>query len=87
MPSLRHLQENNVIVLFLPSHTSIWSQPNDCRANNIFHMKIENAIQTRRVASSRADIGYYNEAIITGWDAFVEEQHRDLVTKVSRKSV
>ena len=31
--ALRHLQDHNVFCIVLPSHTTIWSQPNDAAAN------------------------------------------------------
>ena len=33
---LEHLYENNVIAICLPSHTSIWAQPNDAAQNRAF---------------------------------------------------
>ena len=34
--ALRHLQDHNVFCIVLPSHTTIWSQPNDAGANASF---------------------------------------------------
>eukprot|EP00978_Attheya_sp_CCMP212_P042717 scaffold265244_cov33-Attheya_sp.AAC.1 len=35
--ALRYLMQNHVFPFFLPSHTSIWSQPNDCGTNKSLH--------------------------------------------------
>eukprot|EP00978_Attheya_sp_CCMP212_P027247 scaffold91161_cov32-Attheya_sp.AAC.1 len=53
LAAMRYLKENNVFVFFLLSHTSIWSQPNDCGVNLLrFHACVEQvAKQMRRGVS------------------------------------
>eukprot|EP00978_Attheya_sp_CCMP212_P048024 scaffold462470_cov106-Attheya_sp.AAC.1 len=41
LAAMQYLKENNVFVFSLPSHTSIWSQPNDCGVNLMFHACVE----------------------------------------------
>lgn len=48
VPSLEFFFKNNVFPYFLPSHTSIWSQPNDCGPNKRLHSCISNAVRKYR---------------------------------------
>ena len=34
--ALQKLRDNNVFVLCVPSHSTVWSQPNDCGPNAAF---------------------------------------------------
>ena len=59
--ALRHLQYNNVYCFFLPSHTSIWSQPNDCGVNKRFHMCIERVTRYKRREGNEPTTSYFNK--------------------------
>jgi len=43
--ALKFLLDNQVYMFFLPSHTSIWSQPNDAGVNKWFHSAVEKRCQ------------------------------------------
>ena len=45
LQGLQYLMGNNVFPFFLPSHTSIWTQPNDNGCNLRFHKCVEDAIK------------------------------------------
>ena len=48
---LTHLHDNNVVVICLPSHTSIITQPNDSGINAKFHAHSGDAVQRHCPAS------------------------------------
>ena len=66
--ALSLLLKNNVQKAFIPSHTSIWAQPNDCGVNRRFHNTIELAAQQIRRGSERTNICYFNQIFKSGWE-------------------
>ena len=75
--ALRYLILNNVYPFFLPSHTSIWSQPNDNGTIKRLHACIEEATIKRR-RWSRAIIPYFNEIFVEGWCLYLQREVSDL---------
>ena len=63
LTAMRYLRENNVFVFFLPSHTSIWSQPNDCGVNLCFHACVEQVARGMKIGVSDAKVEYHNKII------------------------
>jgi len=65
--ALRLLMSNRIFPFFLPSHTSIWSQPNDAGINIGFHAAIEKATKKRHRAAAVSGrtpvIKYHNEIL------------------------
>jgi len=61
------LFHNRIFPFFLPSHTSIWSQPNDAGINIGFHAAIEKATKKHRraaaVSSRTPTVQYHNEIL------------------------
>ena len=48
LAAIKLLMENNVFPFYLPSHTSVWAQPNDNGPNKRFHVCVEEAIKKLR---------------------------------------
>jgi len=76
--ALRLLLNNNVFPFFLPSHTSIWSQPNDCGVNIRLHRAIELAVKQLRRWETEANLSYFNHILRTGWDIFIRWEQKDI---------
>jgi len=76
--ALRLLLNNNVFPFFLPSHTSIWSQPNDCGVNIRLHRAIELAVKQLRRWETEANLSYFNHILRTGWDIFIRWEQKDM---------
>ena len=77
--ALKLLMENNVFPFFLPSHTSVWTQPNNCGTNKRFHVCVERAIKDMRRSSSKYDVTFFNIVIRTAWEMFMDMENKDLV--------
>ena len=76
--ALRLLMNNNVYPFFLPSHTSIWSQPNDCGVNKRFHAAVEKAAKLVRRFQAEASITYFNRIFMKAWALFLDMESNDL---------
>jgi len=76
--ALRYLMLNSVYPFFLPSHTSIWSQPNDNGTIKRLHACIEEATLRRR-RWNRAVIPYFNAIIFDAWQNFLTREASDLI--------
>jgi len=65
--ALHLLMSNRIFPFFLPSHTSIWSQPNDAGSNIGFHAAIEKATKKRHRAAAVSGrtlvIKYHNKIL------------------------
>jgi hypothetical protein len=80
---LKFLKDNNVYVICLPSHTSIFSQPNDAGLNAAFKWLFGQVVtewRTTHMANiygpmTRQD---FNLCFVATWTRFVVEQHEKL---------
>jgi hypothetical protein len=77
LAAMRYLKENNVFVFFLPSHTSIWSQPNDCGVNLRFHACVEQVANKMRKGVSDAKVEYHNKIIRAAWELYLKKESDD----------
>ena len=80
--ALEYLLLNNVYCLFLPSKTSIWSQPNDNGVNCKIHRKMNDAVLHIRnqfqTAFGAAE--FYNRVIKMGWTSFLASEKDELLS-------
>jgi hypothetical protein len=73
---LRKLIERGIFPFFIPSHTSIWAQPNDCKVNRRLHEFMEMSAREFRRASQRSpNCTDYNLIIKHGWRAYRDDEH------------
>jgi len=77
------LMHNRIFPFFLPSHTSIWSQPNDAGINIGFHSAIENATKKCRWAAAVScrtpTVHYHNEILSDALTSFYLREHEDIL--------
>ena len=71
-----NLMMNNTWTFFLPSHTSIWSQPNDAGTNRRLHGCIEKSVQKVRRGTNTATVTYLNSCLREALELFIESEHR-----------
>ena len=64
---------------FLPSHTSIWSQPNDCGVDKCFHMCIERATRYKRQEGNEPTTSYFNKIFFEAWQMFISMESEDVL--------
>ena len=81
--ALRHLQEHNVFCIVLPSHTTIWSQPNDAGTNRAVHKVLQEMLSKwtgvhRRPQHTKITLDVWNGLFVEGWAKFVDDQHDQL---------
>ena len=79
LAALDHLTANNVYPFFFPSHTSVWTQPNDNGANLRFHKCVENAIKRLRGTGNKNTVWFYNTVIRWAWADFLELERMELL--------
>lgn len=86
--ALNHLLENGVFPFYLPSHTSIWSQPNDNGVNKRLHSCIEIAARVTRSilakeALAKGKKSYYqkdwNRSFRNAWENYMKMEQMDYV--------
>lgn len=75
---LRYLLDHRIFPCFLPSHTSMWSQPNDCNVNRRLHECMEKAAQKYRRTDRAPTLAEYNEIMKLGWQLFIDEENTKL---------
>lgn len=61
--ALRYLMANNVFPFFLPSHTSVWSQPNDSGVNKRLHACLECSTKSMQRMSIKSTLFHVNTII------------------------
>ena len=71
---LPYLVDNRVFPCFLPSHTSMWSQPNDCNTNRRLHECMEKAAQKYAGTDRVPTLQEYNAIMLEGWQLFIDEE-------------
>jgi hypothetical protein len=78
-PTLKYFFQNNVFPFLLPSHTSIWSQPNDCGPNKWLHDCLGEATKGLRSTFDGQKFGISNWNMIFrhGWDLFLTRERND----------
>ncbi len=88
--ALRLLMRNRIFPFFLPSHTSIWSQPNDAGINIGFHAAIENATKKRRrgaaVSSRTPTVCYHNEILSDALTSFNLREREDILEPTLKRN-
>ena len=77
LTAMRYLKANNVFAFFLPSHTSIWSQPNDNGVNKRFHACVEEIARRMRRGEREAKIEYHNKIIRAAWELYLKRENDD----------
>jgi hypothetical protein len=80
VPTLNYFFKNNVFPFLLPSHTSIWSQPNDCGPNKRLHECLGEATKAMRstfTEDQKFDITTWNMVFRQGWDLFLTRERND----------
>jgi len=81
--ALRLLMSNQIFPFFLPSHTSIWSQPNHAGINIGFHAAIEKATKQHRpsaaVSSRTPTVQYHNEILCDALTMFSLRECEDIL--------
>ena len=75
---LCHLLANRIFPCFLPSHTSMWSQQNDCNINRRLHECMEKAAQKYRRTDRAPTLAEYNAIMKEGWQLFIDEEDTKL---------
>ena len=79
------LEEHNVITVVIPSHSSSWSQANDCGPNKLFkriYGEVCNQIRTERnFQLENFTEAIINDAIKRALERFVTECHEELQEK------
>ena len=71
--------EQQCFPFFLPSHTSVWSQPNNCGCNLRFHKCVEAAIKRLCHSGQKNTVWFCNVVIRHAWDNYVKREQRELV--------
>eukprot|EP00978_Attheya_sp_CCMP212_P032013 scaffold123217_cov49-Attheya_sp.AAC.1 len=75
--AMRYPKANNVFAFFLPSHTSIWSQPNDNGVNKRFHACVEEIAHRMRRGATEAKLEYHNKIIRAAWELYLRRENDD----------
>jgi hypothetical protein len=70
--------KNHVFPFILPSHTSIWSQPNDCGTNKSLHHCFASARRASGKFNDETSVSYFNRIFEAGWRIFVSKEHEEL---------
>jgi hypothetical protein len=78
VPALQLLMAHNIYPFIIASHTSIWAQPNDAGVNKRFHWAIEQAARQSRRAAGIANLAYFNEIFLKGWQIFIRSEISEL---------
>ena len=80
--SLLYLMSNNVFPFLLPSHTSIWTQPNDNCVNLCWLKILETAVSTLGMRNSRLSTTpqYFNIILRHAWKVFLQSERNELLT-------
>ena len=79
--SLLFLLTNNVFPFFLPSHTSIWTQPNDNGTNLRWVKCLERAVTLKGMRRNGVGVtpSYFNIIMRDGWKLFLRAEREDLL--------
>ena len=72
--ALEYLTENNVWPFFLPSHSSIITQPNDCGVNKAVHKCIANVTNEMSNSLKTCNAPTLNLIIDREWKEFLENE-------------
>ena len=80
-PALEYLRNNDIEVFCFPSHTSIWTQPNDLGVNKSLKAFIKKAAtkylrQSWKVSGLPRD--EYNKVFTAGWEEFLKKEMTDV---------
>jgi hypothetical protein len=87
LAAMRYLKANNVFAFFLPSHTSIWSQPNDNGVNKRFHACVEEVAKRMRRGEREAKIEYHNKIIRAAWALYLKREADDYRRNLSNAAM
>jgi hypothetical protein len=92
LPALHYFYKNNVFPFFLPSHTSIWSQPNDNGPNKRLHTLIEAAaVEQRRSYSLRNMKTFkprdWNKVFFDAWKRYLQAERADYCVTLTNTAI
>ena len=79
LPAICYLQEHSVHLFFLPSHTSVWTQPNNNGLNIRFHKYVKDAIKCLRNIGAKNTAWFYNTVICHAWYDFLSRERQELL--------
>ena len=79
LEALCYLMGNKVSPFFLPSHTSVWAQPNNNGPNFCLHKCVESALSRLRGSSAKNTVWFYNTVIRHAWRDFVQREREELL--------
>ena len=79
--AIHKLFKHGVFLVCLPSHTSIWSQPNDRGPNKKLHQHIKEV--TKEWKGSTFDRRDFNKIFREAWRRFIEGEHRELMDNLA----
>ena len=80
--SLLYLMSNNIFPFLLPSHNSIWTQPNENGVNLRWLKSLETAVSTLGMRNSGLSTTpqYFNIILRHAWKVFLQSEHNELLT-------
>jgi hypothetical protein len=88
--ALEYLKDNDVEVFCLPSHTSIWTQPNDLGVNKSLKAFLKRAA-SKYLRKSWTKSGLprdeYNKVFTAGWEGFLKKERKELSKKYHNVAV
>ena len=79
IPAIRYLQTHNIHPFFLPSHTSIWDQPNNNGPNIRFHKCVKDAIKRLCYIGAKNTVWFYNTVLHHAWLDFFNRERQELL--------
>ena len=86
VPALRLLKDNNIEVFCLPSHSSVWSQPNDCGVNKRLKKWLKEAFENylrMNIHSLAMTRDEYNRIFVDAWKSFLTQEAAELKATAS----
>ena len=89
LPALFHLLKNNVFPFYYPSHTSIWSQANDCGANKWLHHCISDSMKDHRGTLHCRNYRPcdWNVVFRKAWEDFLDKEWADYHVSCSNSAI
>ena len=79
--ALEYFTENNVWPFFLPSHSSIITQPNDCGVNMDVHYYIAEVANELSNIMTRCSVTNLNVIFRLGWERFIKNERKKLTNE------
>jgi hypothetical protein len=85
--ALHYLSQNNVWTFFLPSHTSIVTQPNDCNVNKDVHRHISIVADKMNNMVHTCSVTVLNVIIFKAWEGFLEEENTKFIKEGENNTI